>query len=203
MYHHIPIDKIKIFEKQINYFIKDGWEFVEPTDLYNKKIFNTKKKLLLTFDDGFYSNKIIAKKILKKFNIKAIFFVPSKFVEMNNLELVNKFIKYNLELKKISYLNQSKVNMGYEDLKELINLKHEIGGHTKNHKHLSAVLSNFVKKNEINNSFNKNFLKKNNYFSFPFGTKQDVDQQSLKLSLKFYDYVFTGIRGNNLLKKYE
>ena len=146
MYHHIPIDKIKIFERQIDCFIKDGWQFIDPADLYDKKIFKSKKKLLLTFDDGFYSNKIIAKKILKKFNIKAIFFVPSKFIEMNELESVNKFIKNNLELKKISYLNQCKVNMGYEDLKELINLKHEIGGHTKNHKHLCAIQSNFKKK---------------------------------------------------------
>jgi peptidoglycan/xylan/chitin deacetylase (PgdA/CDA1 family) len=200
MYHHIPIDKINIFERQIDYFIKDGWQFIDPIDLYDKKIFNTKKKLLLTFDDGFYSNKIIAKKILKKFNIKAIFFVPSKFVEMNNLELVKKFIKNNLKLKKISYFNQYKVNMGYKDLKELINLKHEIGCHTKNHKHLSTIQSNFEKKNEIKNSFNKNFLKKINFFSFPFGTRHDVDQHSLKLSLKFYDYVFMAIRGNNLLK---
>ena len=100
MYHHIPINKIKNFERQIIFLLDDGWKFIKPQDLLSGgyKILN--KKILLTFDDGFYSNKIIADKILKKYNIKAIFFVPSKFVEMTRVEMCNQYIKKKLRIKK-------------------------------------------------------------------------------------------------------
>ena len=50
------------------------YEFIDPNKLQeymNKK--NSKKKILLTFDDGFKTNRYVAENILKPRGIKAIF----------------------------------------------------------------------------------------------------------------------------------
>ena len=199
MYHHIPINKIKNFERQINFLLDDGWKFIKPQDLLSGgyKILN--KKILLTFDDGFYSNKIIADKILKKYNIKAIFFVPSKFVEMTRVEMCNQYIKKNLELKKISFLNQRKISMNYKDLLDLVGSNHFVGAHTRYHSRIATIASNFRKRLEIGNSINCNKLyRKIFFFAFPFGGIDDFDAESIRNSLKKYKYTFLAVRGNNL-----
>ena len=199
MYHHIPISKIQSFERQINFLLDDGWKFIEPKDLLLNKYEVSNKQLLLTFDDGFYSNKIIADKILKKYNIKAIFFVPSKFAEISCYETCNKYIKKNLKLKKISFLNQPKISMDYEDLLNLVNNNHFIGAHTRFHSRIVSIASNFKKELEIKNSIKcKKLFKKIFFFAFPFGTIDDFDGESTKNSLKKYKYTFLAVRGNNL-----
>ena len=73
MFHNI--NDYKNFKNQIN-SLKSSWKIINPKDFYNmvegkKKI--DRRYLLLTFDDGFKSNLIIANKVLKKINLKAIF----------------------------------------------------------------------------------------------------------------------------------
>ena len=51
---------------------------------------------MLTFDDGFYSNYIIAKEVLKPLGIKAIFFVTTEFIDSKNKDLQQNFIKQNI-----------------------------------------------------------------------------------------------------------
>ena len=65
MYHDINKNDFSKFEKQIKIFKNDGWKFINPGSLENilkKEIVG--KKILLTFDDGFFSNYLVEKKIL-------------------------------------------------------------------------------------------------------------------------------------------
>ena len=81
VYHHIENENFSKFENQIK-ILKKEWNFITPNEFENH-IKGTKKlsgkNLLLTFDDGFKSNFIVANEILKKLDIKGIFFVPSDF----------------------------------------------------------------------------------------------------------------------------
>ena len=40
--------------------------------------------LLITFDDGLISNRIVAEKVLNPLGINAIFFVVTDFIDINN-----------------------------------------------------------------------------------------------------------------------
>ena len=76
------------------------------------------KNVILTFDDGFYSNYLIAKKILKKHNIKAIFFIPYNFMMMKNKNCLY-FIKNRLKIKNYKLDQLKKINMNLHDTIDL------------------------------------------------------------------------------------
>ena len=82
IYHDFKSDfEIKHFKDQI-LSLKKEYEFISPDEfeeyLNNKPIKG--EKILITFDDGFKSNRIVAEKVLNKLNIKALFFIISDFV---------------------------------------------------------------------------------------------------------------------------
>lgn len=201
MYHHVPENDFTNFENQI-ILLKKNWTFVSPDDfdkiLHKKKIIN-KRYLLLTFDDGFKSNLHVAKKILKKHKIKAIFFVPGQFLKLTKKKDNQNFIKNNLLINKITNDMQS---MNYNDINWLIDNGHKIGYHTYSHKNLKKI-SNIVKlKEEIiakKDILRKNLNYKFDHFAFNFGTIDYISKNSLKLAFKYYKNVFTAIRGNNNL----
>ena len=92
MFHDISdLDK---FEKIILH-LKKEWKFISPdtfTKISKNKKKIKKKLILLTFDDGFKSNILVANQILSKHKIKAIFFVPFHFVKLKKtLEKKNLF----------------------------------------------------------------------------------------------------------------
>ena len=78
VYHNIENQYASKFNDQLKK-LKKNWKFINVKDFENhineKKILKG-KNLLLTFDDGFKSNFYVAKKILKKLNIKAVFSSP-------------------------------------------------------------------------------------------------------------------------------
>ncbi len=201
MFHNIS--DIKNFEKQINLLKKD-WKLINPDRFF--RIIQGKEKvkgryLLLTFDDGFKSNIYVAEKILKKLNLKAIFFIPVKFVLIKDKIKKLKFIKKNL---KINRIESGMENLNLQDLKRLKRLKCLIGAHTYSHINLKK-LNNLKKlKFEIIDSANKlqKLLNiKINNFSFNFGRLSDISEKSLLLSKKRFKYIFTAIRGENLNKQ--
>ena len=79
---------------------------------------------------------------------------------------------------------------------------HFIGIHTLNHKKLSEIQN--IKKLSIEIFSNKNNYsnllgEKNFCFAYPFGDIKSINQKSLKIISKHYNFIFSGIRGNNYL----
>ena len=201
MYHHIPSNNFQNFENQIK-LLKKKWTFISPEDfnkiLNNKKRIN-KRYLLLTFDDGFKSNLYVAKKILKKYKIKSIFFIPGQFLKLKKKRDYQNFIKNNLCVKNITGEMQ---NMNDQDINWLISNGHKIGYHTYSHKNLKKITNHLKLKKEI--YIKNNFLKQNqsykfDSFAFNFGTIDYISRVSLKMVFKYYQNVFTAIRGDNIL----
>ena len=197
MFH--DINDIERFDKLISY-IKKHWEFITPNQFY--KIYNSKnkftnKKVLLTFDDGFKSNIKVAQTILKKHNIKAVFFVPFEFIEKKKISEKKNFIKKNLNLE---YISNDQQNMNFKDIQKLLNLNHELGAHTFSHKDLKMEKNLNKLKFEIilsTNSFENKIKKKINLFAFNFGRLQNISHQMVNISKKRYKYLFTAVRGDN------
>ena len=69
------------FDQFIKYFKKHDYIFVSPDDII-KGLDSTKNHILITFDDGYYSN-IHALPILKKYDVPALFFISSNHVKQN------------------------------------------------------------------------------------------------------------------------
>ena len=201
MYHDIKKKDFQKFSDQIKLIKKDGWSFVDPKKLEHlrkKKIRG--KNVILTFDDGFYSNYLIAKKILKKHNIKAIFFIPYNFMMMKNKKNCLYFIKNRLKIKNYKLDQLKKINMNLHDTIDLSKKNHVVGFHTKSHVELSKCKTDKKLYDEIagpvNNKFKK-IISFNKYFSFPFGKINDVSEKSFNIAKTNYKFIFLGIRGEN------
>jgi peptidoglycan/xylan/chitin deacetylase (PgdA/CDA1 family) len=72
---------IEKFEQFIKYFKKHNYSFVSPDDII-KGLDSNKNHILITFDDGYYSN-LHALPILKKYDVPALFFISSNHVIQN------------------------------------------------------------------------------------------------------------------------
>ena len=206
VYHHIESTKFKDFRDQL-YFIKKKWKFITPKqfeDHINGKIKLKGKNVLLSFDDGFISNFEIEKKILNKLNIKCIFFVPSNFISIKKINDAQNFVKKNILDQNFPSDFKKVKNMTIKNLKKLIHNGHTIGSHTKNHVNLGSIYDNKILKNELIESatdLEKKLNTKIKHFAFTYGNYESMNEKSLKLAFKKYDYVYSGLRGGNYRNK--
>lgn len=202
IYHHIQKNQYNLFLNQL-FLIKKKWNFITPNQFENhiNGMHKLKgKNVLLTFDDGFNSNFFIAKKILKKLKIKAIFFVPSDFVKINSALKSRVFIKKNILDQSLPSDFNTVRNMTINNLKELIKNGHLIGAHSKTHANLGSIINDKKLKNEIIYSA-KNLEKilkiKIKHFAFTYGNYLSISERSLKFALSQYDFIYSSLRGNN------
>ena len=199
IYHDVKTEKqIKLFKKQI-LSLKKEYEFISPNDLDKDFINTSKNKILLSFDDGFKSNRKLAEEVLNELNIKALFFIISDFVGVKKQSEKYKKIIHNIYP---SGPNKSELSdpMDHDDIKFLISSGHQIGCHTLSHQMLSKISSlNELNKELISskNMLEKDFDIKIKHFAFPFGTYDSINQNSLKILDKNYQFIHSGLRGNN------
>ena len=191
--HNIP----KEFNDWFIFFIKsihNSIGFMNPLDLDKKN----NSKVLLTFDDGFKSNKYVADNVLKKYEIKAIFFVTNNFIDLNQND-ANMFAKrIFFPSREVSQYDGDLSSMTWSDLNELIEDGHVVGAHTFNHPKLSCLKNEFLKTEEITESGKKLEKKLNcsvDHFAYPFGNLNSVDFDSVNIASKHYKYSFSNIRG--------
>ena len=200
-------DEIK-FQELIEY-LKKNWNIISPNQfkqiITNEHLHNNNKKnILLTFDDGYKSQKLIAEKYLDPLNIKALFFVVSDFIKLNSTEDSHQFIKNNFfkTINKSCHLTSETSNMNISDLLYFISKGHTIGGHTKTHTQLSKIKDQNILTDEVINSTHDLEYKLNNYkiedFAYTFGDLDSIDKVSAKMIINNYKYLYTGLRGNNL-----
>jgi peptidoglycan/xylan/chitin deacetylase (PgdA/CDA1 family) len=202
--HDVPRHQT-VYLKELLIQLKKEYNFLDPEDFIsvirgNLNITDTHR--LLTFDDGFYSNYSFAKEVLGPLGIKAIFFIPTGFIDSNSKELHKEFIRQNLY--EGQYPSNSDTDemkpMTWENLSELVELGHIIGAHTKNHLRLSEINEENLLKEEIIASGDRieEILKiKVEHFAFPFGDIESIDKKALELASTRYKYIYSGLRGRN------
>ena len=202
VYHHVEKKDFRKLYNQLK-ILRKNWKFITPTQFENhikRKDILKGRNLLVTFDDGFKSNFFVEKKILNKLKIKAIFFVPSDFIKFNSHQKSQRFINKNiLDHTKPKDFKRLR-NMSVKELKVLIKKGHTIGCHTKTHANLGLIKSTLGLKKEIIESSNnlKKLLKIDlKHFAFSYGNYKSMNEKSLKIAFKNYDYVYSCLRGNN------
>ncbi|OUX53642.1 MAG: polysaccharide deacetylase [Pelagibacteraceae bacterium TMED287] len=154
--------KIKDFKDHLNLIINEGFSFVNPDDFESELKNKTKKKLLLTVDDGFLSFYENAWPILKSKKIPFILFVSTR------------------EVGKKGYMTWSQINeVAKEDFAH-------IGNHSHSHEYLidenkNEVMDDLKKSISI---FKNKMGYNSHFFSYPFG-EYSVELKEIVNSLKF------------------
>ena len=193
MFHDIEKKNFLKYEKILKNLKKD-YNFVNPKKLNN---INQYGNILLTFDDGFESNYFFAKNVLNKLKIKAIFFIVTDLLEKKNKKKILSRILSKNSNRNYKFLEKKQI-------KELIKMGHSIGAHGKSHLRLSEINNFKSLKEEIilpKKKIVQQFKRKTNFFAYPYGDIKSIDKRSIKIIFREYKYLFTGIRGDNKVKK--
>ena len=202
--HDIPECDRSRFEFLLDMLL-DEYTFITPDNFVsylNGDYYPKENQLLLTFDDGYYSNYIVAKDILKSRNIKAIFFLSTGFIDLIEKNEIKNYIHKNFFNKQLPPdLDIDEMTpMNWDNILELIELGHTIGAHTINHVNLSSLVDNDQLEEEIilaGEQIEERIGIRVDHFAFPFGNIGSMNAQAMRIATKKYKYIYSGIRGKN------
>lgn len=163
MYHQIDLIKkdcstitVEQFEQQLIYLIENEYEIIALKELifFTEGGFNLpEKSVLITFDDCYSSVIRFALPVLLKYNVNAVFFIPTQFI--NGKE------------------EHNNGSMSLRDLKRLINEGHEIALHSHSHQDFGIISPGEIKKDLV---LNITYLKENEIpfqpaIAYPYGSR--------------------------------
>lgn len=201
--HNVPASDAGRF-KELLVELKKYYFFIDPSQIGDIKtgsfVFNG-RRLLLTFDDGFFLSQEIIR-VLDELNIKAIFFVSTNFLDSKTKKEYVNFAEKNI-LMKLSGKHKDARPMTWGELNSLLDKGHLVGAHTCSHARLSLIDENSLCQ-ELNKSadeIEKNTGVLTRHFAFPFGDISSVNATVLKYASMRYEFVYSGIRGKNDLSK--
>ena len=203
LFHDIAPNQYGLFKDKIEWLSK-RWKFVNPEHFGNMLTGKTpveNDSLLLTFDDGFYSDRIVAEKILNPMGIRALFFVISEFSKLDDRGDQMKFISDNLYPgERVPENTKHMRNMSITDLRYLVGTGHTIGSHTTSHLRLSTIAEEAALFNEIvsgadwlQDQLNVNI----DHFAYSFGDLASFSREALNMARVRFPYIYTGMRGDN------
>lgn len=203
IYHDIASHEQVNFATQLRWLAKT-WNFVSP-ERFESMISGTEtirgRNLLLTFDDGFVSNRAMAEQVLNPMGIKAIFFVVSDFVDMKNPGEALIFItKHIYPGRTVQSIPEHWRNMTRDDLFYLLETGHTIGAHTRIHARLCELKEPKELEEEIISSADSLETKlgtKIQHFAYPFGNLASFSQPALNIAQQRFRFIYSGLRGDN------
>lgn len=202
LYHDIDPKHEIYFEAQLRWLSK-SWQFVTPhqfTAMIEGVTPVQKDSLLLTFDDGFASNKGVTERILNPMGIRALFFIISNFSLLIGKDDCRSFIANNIcPAMKPRNIPDHWKNMSIDDLKFLVDTGHTIGGHTANHRRLSEMLPSDLEEEIITSAdfLEQKLNTKIEHFAYTFGDLASFTPSSLAVARSRFKYIHTGMRGDN------
>jgi peptidoglycan/xylan/chitin deacetylase (PgdA/CDA1 family) len=203
LYHDIAPHEQKRFAAQLHW-LAQSWSFVSPQqfeDMMRGDAPITGANLLLSFDDGFASNRKVAEEILNPLGIKALFFVVSDFVNLMDGDDFRAFIAHHIcpGLPIVAVPDHFR-NMTWNDLAWLLETGHTIGAHTRTHARLSELKQANELEAEIIDSANvleSNLGVKIEHFAYPFGNLSSFSPAALAVVRQRFSFIYTGLRGDN------
>jgi peptidoglycan/xylan/chitin deacetylase (PgdA/CDA1 family) len=158
------------FDLQMKYLIQNDISTLFFHENFNEKM-NSKmiglpRQIVITFDDGYQGNYECAFSILKKYNLKAIFFVVTKWVGKKGM-------------------------MTWEQLRNMGKYGMSIQSHTHSHKPLQSLSGGQIEKELVESKklIEDNIQKCVTSISLPHGS---INRRIIELSIKTnYKFIFT------------
>ncbi len=184
MYHHVNSDRcsndLNIFEEHLKY-IKANFKTIFPGEEI------TQKSVCLTFDDAYSDFYFFIFPLLKKYNLKALLAIPSKYILEDTNELAEN--RMNFEHNDLFKNYEKATFCTYKELKEIRDSGLVVfGSHSYSHVNLLEIDVDL----DLELRISKEILEKNleievDSFVFPFGK---YNQDILKEAKKYYQYNF-------------
>lgn len=203
LYHDIAAHEQERFAAQLRWLAR-RWTFVSPGDFAAMARGDEPIKganLLISFDDGFLSNRRVTEEVLNPAGIQALFFVVSTFIDLGDEGDYRSFIARNIcpgmtrETVPLHWRNMTWTDLGY-----LLETGHTIGAHTGTHVRLSEVHEAAGLETEIVGSADALERKLGvnvDHFAYTFGDLASFSPAALAIARRRFHFIFTGMRGEN------
>lgn len=156
-------------------------------------------RLLLTFDDGFRTNRIVAEEVLRPLGIRALFFVTSGFVGLRGAAAIE-FVRRNFYPARYfePAIDGSPDAMDRKDLSWLLEHGHAIGAHTASHPVLSRLSGDQQRREIVDaaDALADMIGGEVAHFAYPFGALSCVDDGAVKMAGSRFRFAYSNIRGS-------
>jgi peptidoglycan/xylan/chitin deacetylase (PgdA/CDA1 family) len=177
------------FNKQMKYLM-NHFEVITVSEYLERRSSNGLKgrELCITFDDGFKDNYLYAFPILKKYRLRATFFLTTGYIGSDTL-----FDWMHLDRggkEDIVRNRQRWLPLSWEEVREMIEWGMEFGTHTHTHRDSLSRMAADEAEREIDES-TRHFREKTGIepqlFSYPHGTFKDYNTSHINI-LKAFNY---------------
>ena len=124
-------------------WLQRSWQIVDP-EHFSRLVAGREPlvadSVLLTFDDGYASSRVIAETVLGPLKVHALFFVVTGFVALQGSDDRQAFVaRHFFPGMDPALAPVAARNMGWDDLAYLLDQGHTIGAHTATHVRLTDV----------------------------------------------------------------
>lgn len=203
LYHDIAPHAQAGFAAQLRWLAR-RWTFVTP-ERFAAMVSGEEpirgSNLLLSFDDGFASNRVVAEQILNPVGIRALFFPVSDFVALEDRDEARQFIARHIEPgRQADELPVHLFNMRWADLEALLEQGHLVGGHTRTHARLSQINTEPDLEQEMTASADTLARRLGisiEHFAYTFGDLASFSEKALAVARRRFRFVYSGLRGDN------
>ena len=191
------------FAAQLRWLAR-SWNFVSP-DRFSAMVSGDERiqgrNVLVTFDDGFASNRVVAEQVLNPMGVQAIFFVVSDFAAMEDHDQARRFVADRVQPgSEAEHLPAHWRNMGWADLEALLEQGHHIGAHTRTHARLSDLVDELELEREIvsgADTLEHRLGVPIDHFAFTFGDLASFSPKALVVARRRFRFIHSGLRGDN------
>ena len=205
IFHDMPTSHSASFDRLLRYVV-DVHGVLTPDEAESrlerkgKQTRDNRVPYLLTFDDGFESHRNVAKEILDRYDVKAIFFVCPGLMDVPREDQREVIATHFFDgCVRSADLPDGIALMSWSDLEDLVASGHTIGSHTAHHRRLSR-LKTIEREYEILGSaglLDSRLGISVRWFAYPFGDLGSIDRESFELIGMQYEFCCSGIRGVN------
>lgn len=204
IYHDIPPDYVEKFRIHI-LTLKNTYDFITPETFHkylNGEHNLERDSLLITFDDGFLSSYQSAIDILEPLGVYGLFFICSGFIDAGEK---GEWKSYTSEFICDGEIAEAEVEewqkpMSWNQIRELNDSGHMIGGHTRNHIRLSTLEDRKMILAELSDDkerLEEEVGDKITTIAYPFGGVASISSKALNAINSCYEYCYSGVRGVN------
>jgi peptidoglycan/xylan/chitin deacetylase (PgdA/CDA1 family) len=205
MFHHIPSNQIANFDRLLRY-LKQNFTILSPGEaedwLSNPASVqfakSNKSLFLITFDDGFVSNDVIAREVLADHDISAIFFICPGLIKIQGSAQAQAVSEQIFDRQiDADELDAHLKLMTWQNLDELVAAGHTIGAHGMMHNRLSEMSGADLNKEivEAGDILEDKLGGKINWFAYAFGDIDSISSEALSIILGRFKFCRSGIRG--------
>ena len=178
--------------------IKAKYGFIEPGNVMSDGAQHPSlPRVLLTFDDGFASNRHVAENVLLPLGVRGLFFVTNNFIGLPKSEAYTFAQRHFYPSRNIAPSDGDVSAMGWQDLEWLMSNGHIIGAHTLSHDALIDLPLDRKQEEIISaaDRLERRLGQAVRQFAYPFGSIASVDRHSFDFASERFDLAYSNIRG--------